>query len=129
MCAQAVTACTKSWKLWFALLGGAGAWAAHLLITYAIAEFGCIAGLGHRYLLGVTIVSWMLILASAVLAVAAAAPLVVSYRLRQPTPASLDSDDRDTREFVTRFGLIANTIFLLTVLAQSVPIFFYWGKC
>jgi hypothetical protein len=131
MDAPATIAGVKSWRIWFALLGGAVAWAAHLLTAYAIAEFGCVAGLGHRHVLGVTVVSWMLLALSAVLTAAAAAAVVVSYGIRErSTPRrETDPDIRSTREFVGRFGLICNGLFLFTVLVQSIPIFFYWGRC
>ena len=119
----------------FALLGGALAWAGHLLIAYAIAEFGCVAGLGHRQVLGVTVVSWMLLFVSAVCTAAAAAAVIISYGIRQQhsappaPPEPPDADDRSTREFAARFGLICNGLFLFVVLVQSVPVFYYWGRC
>ncbi|HEV2295935.1 MAG TPA: hypothetical protein VGR35_18970 [Tepidisphaeraceae bacterium] len=120
----------RHWKLWFALLGGAIAWAGHLLLAYAMAEFGCVAGLGHRHVLGVTVISWMLLVVSALFTAMAAAALLVSYGIREKSSVGApDPDDRSTREFVARFGLIVNALFLFVVLAQSVPVFFYWGRC
>ena len=132
MADPATIAGVKNWKLWFALLGGAVAWAGHLMIAYAIAEFGCVAGLGHRYVLGITVVSWMLLAISAAMTALAAAALLISYRIRDrgpSAPATPDPDDDPTREFVARFGLISNGLFLLTILVQSVPVFYYWGRC
>lgn len=118
----------------FALLGGAGAWTAHLLLAYAIAEFGCVAGLGHRSgPLGVSVVSWMLLVMSAVMVALAAWALFVSRRIgrrgRRAGSAAPDADDRATAEYVARFGLITNGLFLFIILIESVPIFFYLGEC
>lgn len=110
--------------MWFALLGGAVAWGGHLMLAYAIAEFGCVAGLGR------TIISLMLLVISAVFTAMAAAALLISYRISdRPAQLAPDPDDRSTREFVARFGLIANALFLLVVIAQSFPVFYYWGRC
>ena len=95
MDAPSTIAEVKSWKMGFALLGGSLAWAGHLLGAYAIAEFGCVAGLGQRYALGVTIVSWMLLIVSAIFTAMAAAALVISYRIPHPPPAA--SPDRAAR--------------------------------
>ena len=129
----ATTAGVRTWRLWFALLGGAAAWAGHLLIAYAVAEFGCVAGLGHRGIAGaggVTVLSGLLIGVSAIMTAAAAAALIVSRRLPGHVPSdSPATDDRATREFVARFGVIANGVFLLVIVVESLPIFFYWGRC
>ena len=133
MDAPARIAGVKSWRMAFALLGGAVAWTGHLMISYAVAEFGCVAGLGQRHVLGVTIVSWMLLGVSVLFTAIAAAALVVSYRIREPASprptSSPDPDDRSTREFTASFGLIVNGLFLFIVLVQSVPVFYYWGRC
>lgn len=129
----ATIAGVKSWRMGFALVGGAVAWAGHLLLSYAVAEFGCVAGLGHRHVLGVPVVSWMLLGVSVVFTTMAAAALMFSYRIREPASpppsSSPDPDDRSTREFAARFGLIVNGLFLFIVLVQSVPVFYYWGRC
>jgi hypothetical protein len=134
MSTPAASSSENEWRLWFALVGGAVAWAGHLLSAYAVAEFGCVAGLGHRDVFSLTIVSWMLLVVSAVMTAIAAAALLVSCRINGESPSSapapsLDADERAAREFVGRFGRIANGLFLFTVLVQSIPIFFYWGRC
>jgi hypothetical protein len=119
-----------TWKMWFALVGGAVAWTAHLMLAYVIAEFGCVGGLAHRTFLTISVLSWMLIAMSAVMTAAAAGAVVISYRIHQRARlVSSDVDDTATAEYVGRFGLIANAVFLFVVLVQCVPIFFYWGHC
>ena len=128
---------TSRLTLSFVLLGGAVAWTAHLLLAYAIAEFGCVAGLGKPPgPMGITIVSWMLLAMSAVMVALAAWALAISYRIRREAapaapaaPEAPDADERATAVYVGRFGLITNGLFLFIILIQSVPIFFYLGAC
>ena len=128
MSEAALTAGVKSWKMWFALLGGAGAWAAHLMLAYAIAEFGCVAGWGHAPG-AISTVSWMLIVVSAAMTALAALALLVAYRVGHRVGAAEDPDDRETVEYVARFGKITNALFLFVIIVESVPIVFYLGRC
>lgn len=130
MNAQATIAGVSSWKLWYALLGGAVAWTGHLMLAYAISEFGCVAGWGHKIVLAISAVSWMLIAMSVVMIALAAGALLMSYGISRRSPGLMHGpDDRVTAEYVARFGLIANGLFLFIILIQCVPIFFYLGRC
>lgn len=130
MSGRATIAGVGQWKLWFALLGGAAAWTGHLMLAYVISEFGCTAGLGHRTLFGVSAVSWVLLVMSAAMTALAALALLVSHGVgRQAQPRVADPDDHTTADYVARFGMIANGLFLFIVLIESLPIFFYLGCC
>jgi hypothetical protein len=115
-------------RMGFALLGGAVAWTGHLLLSYAIAEFGCASNLDRFGALGVSLVSWLLLGVSAGMIAVASGALAVSNGIRQRTRAG-DADDRETAAYVGRFGLICNGLFLFVILIESVPIFFYLGRC
>lgn len=116
--------------MWYALLGGAVAWTGHLMLAYAISEFGCVAGWGHKIYLAVSVVSWMLIAMSGLMIALAAGALLVSHAIgRRSTAVWRGPDDRATAEFVARFGLIANGLFLFIIVVESVPIVFYLGAC
>lgn len=54
---------TDAW-LWFGVLGGAIAWMLHLLLAYAIAEFGCVSPFHEVKRLGLSGVAWLEGLAS-----------------------------------------------------------------
>lgn len=130
MDAPATTAGQSTWRMWFALLGGAAAWTGHLMLAYAISEFGCTAGLGRRSLLGISAVSWMLLVMSAAMTALAAWALLVSNGIgRLATRDARDADDEATAEYVARFGRIANGLFLFIVVIESLPIFFFLGEC
>ncbi len=95
-----------SW--WFALLGGALAWLFHLLTTYAIGEFLCVldARLAAAILLsGATMLALAVTLWSA----------CIAWKCRE--------------RFICYVGLIADGIFLLVILAQTVPIFLLLEGC
>lgn len=117
-------------RIWFAGLGGAIAWTLHLLIAYAIAEFGCVGGLGHRSFLGITAVSWMAIVLSVVMAAVALAATAVAWRMgRSFPPAPADGDFEDAGAFMSYAGLLTSGIFALIIIVESIPIFFYLQHC
>lgn len=129
MGASATTA-VSGWRLWFALLGGAVAWTAHLMLAYGISEFGCTAGLGRRSFIGVSAVSWMLLLLSVAMAALAGWALLVARGVGRRADAGVPHPDEESTAWeVARLGSIANGLFLFIVLIQSVPIFFYLGRC
>lgn len=130
MSKKAQIAGVKGWKLWFALLGGAVAWTLHLLLAYAIAEFGCVAGWDEFVAVGISLVSWLLIGVSVAMTALAAGALAVSWDAhRKSRRVPRNSDDRATLDYTARFGLITNGLFLFIILVESVPIFFYRGSC
>jgi hypothetical protein len=116
---------------WFSLLGGGIAWVLHLLVGYTIAEFGCLMNAGDRLFFGITGVAWLLILASIAAMGLAALATWVAYRGEQRSPpiepetVNLARPDR----YVVRLGMITNLIFIVIIIAQSIPIFFFLRSC
>ena len=117
-------------KLWFGLLGGAIAWLAHLLLSWIVGEFGCLAGLGEITLLGLAGTAWLVILVSlatfAVSVAAAVAARAVGKRLR-PEADSLDQTGSD--RFLARIGVITSGLFAFVILVESIPVFFFLRSC
>lgn len=117
--------------VWFALLGGGVAWTLHLLLAYAVAEFGCLSGLGEKQLGGLTLVAWLLLgVTAGALALAAAATLVAAgIRRRSREPSEVQTEPACTLAFSGRLALATNVVFTLVIAVQSVPIFYFLRSC
>lgn len=128
--------------LWFALLGGAFAWLFHLLLVYAISEWGCVKWPDSFDFLGITVTSWLCILAS----VATAAPafyatwvgMRVEKRLRQGVrdEAEDDADSPDDVEKIresdilnARIATIMSGLFAFVIVIESIPTFYFLQNC
>ncbi len=119
--------------LWFALLGGGVAWTLQLLLAYAVSEFGCLSGLGERSAGGLTVIAWLLIGISAGAFGLASAAALMSARIRQKLRGNRRDDTATegvrTVAFSGDLALVTNLVFLLVILAQSVPILFFLRTC
>jgi hypothetical protein len=112
----------------FGYLGGGIAWLLHLLASYAIAEFGCARGEPLRFA-GITTVAWLLIGVTTVLLLVAVSSALVSARLRPPQRGGEAESAISSRAYLARSGAIMSSVFLLIILAQTVPILFYLESC
>jgi len=108
--------------IWSSLWGGGIAWALHLLVVWVIAEFGCIGGLANPGPFEVSGVVWAVIAASLVFIGLAGFAIVTSVLCRRRLSG-------ENPRFVARYGLAANPLFLLIIIAQSLPVFFYLQDC
>jgi hypothetical protein len=117
----------RRWARWYGFLGAPIAWTLHLLGAYAIAEFGCV-GLGDspRYG-GVTLVSWMLLGLTGVLVLGAGGALGVAALMRQPLGEA--HGIAETERYLMRSGTYLGVVFLLIILVQAIPIFYYLEGC
>jgi hypothetical protein len=119
--------------LMFGALGGAVAWLLHLLAAYLIAEFGCIANLGEVYFLGLTGVAWLILLASFLtlgLALASTAVALVTHRrMGLHEHQDTGADTLGNARYLARAGWITSLLFVLIILAQTIPIFYYLRSC
>ena len=118
-------------SLRFALLGGGVAWLAHLVLAYAIAEFGCIAGLGHVHWAGLSVVSWMLLVMTLLTLGLALAATAVAWRNRRRLLREWGhrSESHEAEDFTARLALVSNAVFVGVIVVQSVPIFYYLREC
>lgn len=105
-------------SLWFGLLGGAAAWAAHLVLAYALVPLACARGL--EILLYATIPLTMVV---------AIAAIAFAWRGWSRVRELADETDENGNRLVSqrvRFmalsGLAMSTYFLFVIVAQSVPI-------
>lgn len=118
-------------RLWFALLGGGSAWTLHLLLAYVIAEFGCLSGFGERRLGGFSWVAWMLLVLSVLALTLALSATIFSRRLQRGAHAdsSDEPENASTVAFSGRLAFITNLVFTAVIAVQSVPIFYFLGRC
>jgi hypothetical protein len=116
----------------FSLLGGGIAWFIHLIATYIIGEFGCVAGWGDWIVGGLSMVAWSLLLATVLTAALAGAAALTAVRSRKLLGLALGDDEAvqvENRAFVARIAFLANGVFLFVILVQAIPIFHYLKAC
>ncbi len=92
---------------WFGLLGGALAWTVHLMGAYALAEGFCRSGLAASTFGGFSILLWGLSLLTVLALGVAGYAFWIARGL--------------TTVFLAQTGGLANLLFLLIILAQSLP--------
>lgn len=111
----------KQRLLWFyVLLGGAIAWLIHLMVTYAIGEFACVAK-GELFIWGsLSSTHWFIYLASILCLAFSIGALIFSIRLNKSIQNS---------QFLRTFGVFVNLIFSLAIVAQTVPNIIFSGDC
>jgi hypothetical protein len=119
--------------LWFGLIGGGVAWLGHLLSAYLIAEFGCISGLGERHALGLSVVAWLILVASVVALLVAGTAAFVAYRSRERLARESQATDIEpgtNPEYdMARTGWTTSALFVLIITVETIPIFFYLRNC
>lgn len=123
---------TVPWLLWFAVLGGAGAWSLHLVVGWGLEEIACGTGSAGQDLLGIGLVPW-LAGTHLVLAAVAASALALSWRFWRRAERARDGGDADEPPlgrvaFMALFGLLSNGLFLLIIVYGIVSLLFL-GPC
>jgi hypothetical protein len=121
-------------RLWFGLLGGAIAWFVHLVGASIISEWGCLSGLHQNELAGITVVAWMLIGLSVIMAiiavVAASSAFQVNRHYNQAAGGDAhESDEHGTDVYMARVGVWSSGLFVLIILAESLPILYFLTEC
>ena len=116
--------------LWVGLLGGACAWTIHLLLAYAVAEFGCVSGFGELSYLGISLVAWLEVAATALTTVIAALAAIVAHRsYRILRSQNLEEVGIAAEAYTARAGFITSGIFTFIILFESIPILYYLRTC
>jgi len=116
--------------LWFGLLGEAGAWTVHLLLAYAVAEFGCVSGFGERLWMGISIVAWLEIAVTVLTAMIAASAAIVARRSHRILRFSEGVEgEAAAEEYTARAGFITSVIFTIIIFFESIPILYYLRTC
>lgn len=119
-------------RLWFAVLGGAVAWTLHLLLSYAIGEFGCVSPFQDLRWGGISGVAWLGIGVTVITLAAAVAATVVAGRIKRRLLDGADAahyEASDGRVFMARSGVMASGIFAFIILVQALPILYYLRGC
>jgi len=111
----------QRWLWFYVLLGGALAWLSHLMVTYFVGEASCILDGTVFSFLSITSAGWLLLVFTLICLVASLGAMLVTRYLSNPN-SSLE-------KFLKKFGGLANLIFTIAILAQTVPIFTLLGNC
>jgi hypothetical protein len=122
--------------LWFAVLGGAVAWTAHLLVGWGLEEIACSPVSAGPQVLGVSVTVWIGVLTVVLGAVTVAAGLLAWRFWREEgagdPKARIEPDGADPEPqelvrsgragFMALFGLAANGLFLLMIVYGGVSL-------
>lgn len=117
------------WRLWFGLLGGAVAWTVHLLVAYAVAEFGCVSPFRDTRFLGITGVAWLIIAISVITLVLSVLAMAIARRCERILLADVRDREDEPEEFMARVGLITSVVFVAIIVVQTVPVLYYLRSC
>lgn len=118
--------------LWFGILGSPIAWLAHLLLSYGVAEFGCVSPFRDVRLAGLTGVAWLEIGVSILMLLVAMASTWVAQRSRRRLVGDGHAEEyesSDGRVFLARTGVITGRLFVFIILVQALPILYYLRDC
>lgn len=121
MSTASTTAAPGRLALWTGVWGGAVAWFVHLAASYAIAEFGCVAGWDRFRLLGLGAVTWGILAATALTLAATAWAGWLAWRCYRATDGA---EEQEASRGLAGIGLILNALFAFSILFETVPIFF-----
>lgn len=122
----------SDWQLWFGVMGGAIAWLGHLLLSYAISEFGCVSRFGERAMWGISGVAWMEIAVTVIFLGIAIVATVVAQRNKRAFSGAVDAarvEPNDPRVFMARSGVLASGLFVFITAVQALPILYYLHDC
>src|SRR6266496_5183001 len=106
---------SRSFALWFGLLGPPLAWGAHLIMGDGIFEFGCAKAFSHKEILGVPL-STAAIIETALMAAIAALGGVLSYRAWQLLRKERDGTSLDRATSMAVVGMASGVFYLLIIL-------------
>lgn len=130
MAEQLETPAVSQTGLWFGLLGGAAAWTGQLLAASLLSEWGCLAGWQERTWQGLSVVAWLILVASLLATLAAVAALLASGGILRRCSGAAPSDAAGANaRFLARAGFYSSALFVVIILAQTLPILFFLGDC
>ena len=117
------TETTRSWSLWFAVLGSPLAWFGHLIVNYSLEEwFACSPSAEHQgQILGVSLHTVGLMFNSAMVAVAAASGLAAFSCWGRLRRAGAGDERLDRARWMAAAGIVEAVLFLPIVLLGFVP--------
>src|SRR5690606_4207604 len=96
---------------------GAILWTIHFMMIYGLSEFGCVAGS-----------SWMKWAVIALTILLIGAGLFSIYKTWKISEV-LDKNNSPGAFFLSRYGILNNSVFTFIMAFQSLPIFYFRGAC
>src|SRR5437867_8355075 len=111
---------SRSFALWFGLLGPPLAWGAHLIMRDGIFELGCARAFVHKEILGVPL-STAAIIETGVMAAIAAMAGVLSFRAWQRLRNERDGTSLDRATAMAMMGMASGAFYLVIILFGFLP--------
>ena len=99
-------------RVWFAVLGGIGAWMTHLVAESALARRTCVSG-----------EEWVLHVLTVALALVTVSAMVVAARLRAPVAAGVPPREGVDLRFLGTMGLLIGAINLVLIVFEGALVF------
>lgn len=115
---------------WFGLLGGAVAWALHLVVAYTLVEVSCQSGRLDTTIWGVpaaTFFGYAITVWAALTAIGAALVAFTRFGVEPRTDPVDDTGAPEVlgrRRFMAYVGVAMNGVFLIAILAGGLPFLF-----
>lgn len=113
---------TRSFPLWFGLLGPPFAWAAHLALGDLIFELGCSPGMRSKKILGISL-HWWATAETAVLAAITVAAGLLAYRAWRRLVRMSDGTSLHRAHAMAVAGMASSLLYGLLILFGFVPSF------
>jgi hypothetical protein len=114
---------TRSFPLWFGLLGPPAAWGLHLVLGDMIYEIGCAPAMRRHAILGQSLDFWALLVAS-VLAVVTALAGVLAFRAWRELRHQQDGTSLSRASAMAIAGMASSSLYLLIILFALMPSLF-----
>ncbi|HEY3209369.1 MAG TPA: hypothetical protein VGL18_06190 [Actinomycetota bacterium] len=111
---------SRSFALWFGLLGPPLAWGAHLLMGDGIFEFGCAKSFTEKAIFGVSLTTWAVIETALMAAITVLAG-VLSFRAWQRLRTERDGTSHDRATAMAVMGMASGVFYLLIILFGFLP--------
>lgn len=114
--------------LWTGLWGGALAWLVQFIAIWIISEFGCLLAPEREVLPGLTLVAFLVVIVSALCLGVAFFSTMLAWNARAVLRGA-EGERRGTERFIANAGLLASGLFVVVIIIQAVPVFFYLEQC
>jgi hypothetical protein len=112
--------------LWFGILAGPAAWGLQVLLGYGVEEIACSPASQSERLVGISTVTWIVVVHIVLTAVTTAA-LLVSFVCWRRTAAG-DSSPGSRAGWMATAGIMVSALFLVVILSGFMPSIFL-GTC
>ena len=114
---------TRSFPLWFGVLGPPAAWGIHLVLGDLIYEVGCAPGMARHEILSLSLDFWALLMTAVLGSVTAVAGLL-AYRAWRELRVQRDGTALGRASAMAIMGIASSSLYLLIILFALVPSLF-----